>query len=157
MAERALTDDPQQDRFCFQPDEFDRPPEGYQFSGTRGPFTSHNGPFFHKVSEDGSFWHGFRARHRHCNSHNIVHGGVLMTFADGLLATAVWRATNVRSVTIRMTADLLDMVRPGSWVEGTAQVTRATRSVAFVEGEVLVGGKAVLSATGVFKLLGPGR
>ena len=45
------------------------------------------------------------------------------------------------------------MVRPGEWVEGTAQVTRATRSLAFARAEVTCGGRAVLTAEGVFKLM----
>lgn len=135
------------------PDETDNPPEGYVFSDARGPFTSHNGPFFHKVTEEG-FWHGFRAHTHHLNGHGIVHGGLLMAFADGLMGTAVWRETKTRAVTMRMTSDLLDMVRPGEWVEGTARVVRAARSVAFVEAEVFSGRRKVLAATGVFKLLG---
>jgi len=128
-----------------------RAPEGFEPSRSRGPFTSHNGPFFHKVTEDG-FWHGFRVLDRHVNSHGIIHGGMLMTFADGLLATAVWRETGARAVTIRMSSDFVDMVRPGEWVQGTARVTRAARSVAFTEAEVLVGERVIVTATGVFKL-----
>ena len=140
----------------IEPDEIDNPPEGFIFSKARGPFTSHNGPFFHKVSED-EFWHGFRARDHHLNGHGIVHGGLLMSFADGLMGTAVWRASKTRAVTMRMTSDLLDMVRPGEWVEGTAHVVRAARSVAFVEAEVFSGRRQVLAASGVFKLLGAYR
>ncbi len=138
------------------PDELDNPPEGFVFSKARGPFTSHNGPFFHKVTDEG-FWHGFRARDRHLNGHGIVHGGLLMSFADGLMGTAVWRETKTRAVTMRMTTDLLDMVRPGEWVEGTARVVRAARTVAFVEAEITCGSRKVLAASGVFKLLGAYR
>jgi len=137
----------------MEPEPDDNPPEGFVFSDARGPFTSHNGPFFHKVTDD-AFWHGFRARDHHLNGHGIVHGGLLMSFADGLMGTAVWRATKTRAVTMRMTSDLLDMVRPGEWVEGTAHVVRAARSVAFVEAVVFSGRRKVLAASGVFKLLG---
>jgi uncharacterized protein (TIGR00369 family) len=138
------------------PDQEDNPPEGFVFSDARGPFTSHNGPFFHKVTEEG-FWHGFRVRDHHLNGHGIVHGGLLMSFADGLMGTAVWRETKTRAVTMRMTSDLLDMVRPGEWVEGTAHVVRAARSVAFVEAEIHSGRRKVLAASGLFKLLGAYR
>jgi len=133
-------------------DRFDRAPEGFVLSKTRGPFTSYNGPYWHKTDED-AFFHGFRARRRHCNSHGIVHGGMIMAFMDGLLGTAVWRETKARAVTMRMTSDFLSMARPGEWIEGTAWVTRATRSVAFVEGKVYVGARDVLTASGVFKLM----
>jgi len=138
------------------PESDDNPPEGFVFSKARGPYTSHNGPFFHKVTDD-AFWHGFRARQHHLNGHGIVHGGLLMSFADGLMGTAVWRKTKARAVTMRMTSDLLDMVRPGEWVEGTAHVVRAARTVAFVKAEVTCGKRKVLTANGVFKLLGSYR
>lgn len=127
-------------------------PEGFLFSGNRGPFTTHNGPFFHQNFENGTFAHGFRAEERHCNSLGIVHGGMLMAFGDGVLATAVWAASKRRSVTIRMTSDFTHMARKGEWVEGTAEVTKLARSVAFVEGEVRTGNQIVLKASGVFKL-----
>jgi uncharacterized protein (TIGR00369 family) len=127
-------------------------PAGFVPSAGRGAFTTHNGPIYHKVDGD-AFWHGFHALPRHCNGHGIVHGGWLSSFADGLLGTAVWRATQARAVTLRLNADFLGMVRPGEWVEGSARVTRATRSLAFARAEVTCAGRAVLTAEGVFKLM----
>lgn len=129
------------------------PPEGFEESTNRGPFTTHNGPFFHKVNEDGSFVHGFRAAEQHCNGMGIVHGGLVTAFADGLMGTAVWRSTQVVGLTIRLNADFLSIAKVGDWVEGTATVTRATRSVAFVESHVHVGSRPILHTTGVFKMM----
>tara|TARA_R110000824_G_scaffold155226_2_gene327635 strand:- start:52241 stop:52720 length:480 start_codon:yes stop_codon:yes gene_type:complete len=131
----------------------DNPPEGFTLSSTRGPYTSHNGPFYHRVTEEG-FQHGVRVKERHCNSRGITHGGMLMAFADGLLGTAVFRATKTVALTIRMNSDFLSSARPGEWLEGTARVTKATRSVAFCEAELYVGNRPVLKASGVFKLMG---
>jgi uncharacterized protein (TIGR00369 family) len=128
------------------------PPAGFQESQTRGPYTSHNGPFFHKTTEEG-FWHGVRVQKRHCNSKGITHGGMLMAFADGLLGTAVYLETKTVALTARMNSDFLSSARPGEWLEGTARVTRATSSVAFCEAELYVGKRSVLRATGVFKLM----
>jgi len=130
----------------------DNPPDGFVPSTGRGPYTSHNGPFFHKVTDQG-FVHGVRVRSRHCNSRGITHGGMLMAFADGLLGTAVWRATQTIALTVRMNSDFLSSARPGEWLEGTARVTRSTRSVAFCEAELYVGARPVLKASGVFKLM----
>lgn len=129
----------------------DNPPDGFE-QGTRGPFTTHNGPFYFKVTPDGVF-HGFRARRRHCNGHGIVHGGLLMTFADGLLAAAVWKETRTRMVTMRMTSDFLAMARPGEWVEGLGQVTMADDGVAFGEARIYVGERTVMTAQALFKLM----
>lgn len=132
--------------------EQDNPPAGYVPSTSRGPYTTHNGPFYHKVTE-GGFWHGVRVKKRHCNSRGITHGGMLMAFADGLLGTAVWRETQMVALTVRMNSDFLSSARPGDWLEGTARVTRATKSVAFCEAELFVGSRPVLKASGVFKIM----
>ena len=132
--------------------ENDNPPDGYVLSTSRGPYTTHNGPFYHKVTE-GGFRHGVRVKKRHCNSRGIPHGGMLMAFADGLLGTAVWRETQMVALTVRMNSDFLSSARPGEWLEGTARVTRATKSVAFCEAELFVGSRPVLKASGVFKIM----
>lgn len=129
------------------------PPAGFEESTNRGPFTTHNGPFFHKINEDGSFVHAFRAAEQHCNGMGIVHGGLVTAFADGLMGTAVWRETQIVGLTIRLNADFLSIAKVGDWVEGTATVTRATQSVAFVDSKVMVGLRPILHATGVFKLM----
>jgi uncharacterized protein (TIGR00369 family) len=128
------------------------PPPGFVLSESRGPFTTHNGPVYHRLDGD-IFRQGFRALSRHCNGHGIVHGGWLSAFADGVLGAAVWRATKVPSVTLRLNIDYLDMVRPGEWVEGAATITRATRTLAFARAELKATGRTVLAADGVFKLM----
>lgn len=126
------------------------PPEGFTPSA-RGPYTTHNGPFFHKLEEDSSFEHAFYALKRHCNGMGIVHGGMLTTFLDGLLARAVYTATGGASVTVHLSVDFLSMARAGEWVFGDARVTRKTRDLVFVEGRVRVGEREVLRGSGVFK------
>lgn len=128
------------------------PPEGFTLSESRGPFTTHNGPVYHST-EGGVFRQGFRVLAHHCNGHGIAHGGWLSAFSDGVLGAAVWRATKAPAVTLRLNVDFLDMVRPGEWVEGTAEVTRATRTLAFARGQLTAGGRKVLTAEAVFKLM----
>jgi uncharacterized protein (TIGR00369 family) len=140
-------------------DQIPPPPSGFEPS-TRGPYTTHNGPFFHKINADGSFEHAFYAVQRHCNGMGIVHGGMLSTFLDGLLARAVYMAAETSSVTMHLSIDFLSMARAGEWVFGDARVTRRTKDVAFAEGRIRVGDKDVLRGSGVFKLMhrkiGPG-
>jgi uncharacterized protein (TIGR00369 family) len=128
------------------------PPPGFIASRTRGPFTTHNGPYFQKVDEAG-FEHAFFALQRHCNSMGIVHGGMLTAFLDGLLATAVHRATGTASVTIHLSVDFLSMARAGEWVTGTGILTRKTKELAFCEANVRVGSREVVRGSGVFKLM----
>ena len=125
------------------------PPEGFKPSA-RGPYTTHNGPFFHRV-EDDRLEHAFFVLKRHCNSLGIVHGGMLSTFMDGVLANAVGRETGQASVTVHLSLDFLSMARAGDWVLGDARVTRQTKDLVFVEGHVRVGAREVMRASGIFK------
>ncbi|MBT4042043.1 MAG: PaaI family thioesterase [Rhodospirillaceae bacterium] len=126
------------------------PPTGFIHSGHRGPYTTHNGPYFHKIVDD-QFWHGLRVMDRHCNAHGSLHGGMMTSFADGLLATAVWHHAKLRGVTVRMVCDLVGAVAAGAWLEGTARITGQDDDIAFTAAEAYADGKLVFTATGVFR------
>ncbi len=128
------------------------PPEGFAQTRPRGPFSTHNGPYFEARPEVGAA-QAFFALRRHCNGLGIVHGGMLTAFLDGLLASAVGRETKTSSVTIHLSVDFLSMARAGEWVIGESRTTRATKDIAFAEGRVFVGEKDVARASGVFKLM----
>ena len=129
-----------------------RPPDGFELHSGRGAFTTHNGPYYHRQSDEG-VQQAFHALPRHCNSVGLIHGGMLSAFLDGLLASAAGRATGFTPVTIHLSVDFLDMGRAGDWVVGEARVTRATRDLAFVEGRASVRDRDIARATGVFKLM----
>ena len=113
-------------------------PEPFRLSVRRGPFTLHNGPWFH-WADDATFRQGVRLMERHCNSRQIVHGGFLSAFADGLAATAVFREVKRASVTIKLNTEFLKSARSGDWLQGTAHVTKATGKTAFVDAYAWVG------------------
>jgi len=131
------------------------PPEGFVRSEGRGPFSTLNGPYFHRVGvgEDGAVAQAFYALARHTNGVGIVHGGMLSAFMDGLLAGAAGRGTGKLCVTIHLGVDFLHMARQGDWVIGEARMTRATRDVAFAEGRAHVRGVDVVRASGIFKMM----
>ena len=123
------------------------PPPGFKPIVHSSPFGAENGPFFE--SRNGDSWiRGFRVLERHTNA-----GGMLMTFADVVLAQAVLNQAGRPAVTVRMTSDFLAPARHGDWVEGTAEVTRVTRSMAFVEGRLKAGSRTLLTASAVFQML----
>jgi len=120
----------------------------------RGAFSNHNGPYFQKPPTGEVLEQAFFALPRHCNGVGLVHGGMLSAFMDGVLAGAVWGGTQRRAVTIHLSIDFLHMARAGEWVMAEARLTRAARDVAFAEGRAHVGGRDVVRASGVFKLMG---
>lgn len=136
------------------PDETSLPPDGFVPSANRGPFSTLNGPYFHRALTPGLTEQAFYALPRHANGIGLVHGGMLSAFMDGLLAGAVGRATGQTAVTIQLSINFLHMARVGDWVLGEARVTRATKDVAFVEGRAHVRGVDIVRASGVFKMMG---
>ena len=128
-------------------------PAGYRLASGRGPFTSHNGPYYNLEEQEEGSAQAFYALPRHANGLGLVHGGMLSAFMDGLLAAAAYRATQKTGVTIHLSINFLHMARVGEWVMGEAKVTRSTRDIAFVEGRAYVGGHDVVRASGVFKLM----
>ncbi len=135
----------------IQPHE---PPPGFERSSGRGPFTTHNGPYFHRIGSAG-FEQAFFALERHCNGFGLIHGGMLSAFLDGLLAGAAARAGGGAPVTMSLSVNFLDMGRAGVWVFGDAQATKVTRDVVFVEGRAHAAGHDLARASGIFKLMRP--
>jgi uncharacterized protein (TIGR00369 family) len=129
------------------------PPDGFVPS-SRGPYTTHNGPMFHRLRDDGRVDHAFFVLPRHCNSMGIVHGGMLTTFLDGLLARAVYDQVKAQSVTLHLSVDFLSAAKTGQWVFGEAAVTRVAREIAFAEARIHADGRDVLRGSGVFKRTG---
>ena len=136
-----------------RPDENAPPPAGFVLQSGRGAFSRHNGPYFGRASPLGGVEQAFFAQDRHCNGVGLIHGGMLSAFLDGLLAGAVGVETRATPVTIHLSVDFLSMGRAGAWVVGAARLTRATREIAFADGEAKVGDQVLARATGVFRLM----
>ena len=117
-------------------------PDGFVERPTRGPFARLVGPYYEAAARGDeaaeTVVRGFQVEERHTNALGIAHGGMLMAFLDSVLAGAVATVAEGSFVTLRMTTDFLAPARRGDWVEGHAVVTRQTRSVCFVRGELRV-------------------
>ena len=134
-------------------DSVPAPPDGFEPSA-RGPYTTHNGPMFHKNRPDGGYEHAFFVLPRHCNGMGFVHGGMIATFMDGVLARAVHGATDGHAaVTVHLSLDYLSAGRRGEWLFGEGRLIRETRDLVFVEGRIHAGERDVAHATAIFKPL----
>jgi uncharacterized protein (TIGR00369 family) len=112
------------------------------------------GPFL--ARRDGDGWrYGFVAEKRHLNLGGVVHGGMLMSFADDALGATVWQSVARKPcTTVQLNTQFVSPVRLGEFVEVRAEVLRATRTLVFVRGVLQVGGRTVIHADGVWKILG---
>ena len=129
-------------------------PEGFQPYNARSPFMEKMGSLYYKADGDDIIY-GFLAEEGHTNSNGVVHGGMLFSFLDDILGHIVWRSLNKkRCATISLNCDFVASAKPGDWVETRAKISRKGLAVVFMRGELLVRGKRILTADGIWKIIG---
>ncbi|MET0258691.1 MAG: PaaI family thioesterase [Methylobacterium sp.] len=126
-------------------------PEGWTAFEDPG-FIALTGPVYHRT-DDGMKHFAFRAEEKHGNLVGIVHGGMLVTFADRALSIAVSDAADAKCVTVEMSVQFVGAAKIGDVVETTPEIVRATSSLVFVRGTLTGGGKPLVSVSGIWKLL----
>lgn len=127
--------------------------DGYSTDVAFDPAEDHIGPFYYQVA-DGNLKYAFLATAQHCNEHGMVHGGVLMTFADYCLcmeATNHYQGENC--VTISFNCEFVSGGRMGDLIESTAEIVRQTGSLTFVRGQVFSAEETILTYSSVVKRL----
>ncbi|WP_164516688.1 PaaI family thioesterase [Minwuia thermotolerans] len=132
-----------------------RPPEGFVEMGRSGPFAADNGPFYVRGRAGGGFDYGFVAEPRHENPNGIVHGGMLIAFADHFLGHAVVSATGQTCATVNLTTDYLASARTPSWIQGEAEIVSRSRSMVFLRALVSCGDTRLLSVSSVYRIFEP--
>ena len=103
----------------------------------------------------GDAWHyGMLTGAEHANPQGIVHGGILMTFADHGLSMLAWEAAKrAPSTTIQLNTHFLAPVLPGDFVELRGDVTRATQGLVFLRGILSIGNRDVAAVDGIWRVL----
>jgi uncharacterized protein (TIGR00369 family) len=118
---------------------------------SRDTFESHNGPFWHRLDDDGKVRCAFRIEKKHLNGLRAVHGGCMMTFADYCLFAIASRELQAPAVTVAFACEFLDAAVEGELVEATGEVTRAGRSLIFVRGMLKSGERPLFTFSGTIK------
>lgn len=104
-------------------------------------------------------WHyGLLTDDEHGNANGVVHGGVLMAFADHAMSMLAWEAAErAPCTTIQLNTHFLDAIHPGEFIELRGEVTRRTRGLVFVRGIVGVRGRQeerdVGAVDGIWRIL----
>jgi uncharacterized protein (TIGR00369 family) len=97
---------------------------------------------------------GFRVEDRHTNPMGICHGGMLLTFADTFLPTAIRLQERVEdgfTPTVSLNADFLAPAKRGQWVEGRAQLLKRTGTLLYVSGLVTGDDGPIMRVSALFK------
>lgn len=125
---------------------------GYKTWQGLDPCEDYMGPFYFKEADNGEVSCAFIAEAKHINGGGSTHGGLLMTFADfSLFAIAQSSLDTGFGVTISLNSEFVAAGYLGDLVEARGRVVRATRSLIFVQGEVHVADKTLLTYSGIIK------
>ena len=132
-------------------------PEGFRPFRFNFGFLEAIGPLYGKWDGD-RLRMGFRVEERHCNPGQVVHGGMMATFADMLLPIAArmqGKADVGFAPTVNLTLDYLAPAKLGAWVEGTAEFLRSGKTLFFAQGTATSDGILCLRASAIFKVTEP--
>ncbi len=133
----------------------------YQW-GQIDPFEETVGPFY--VARDGSgILCGFRPGPGNRNTHGIVHGGAMMTFADfslfmlGTGRTDSAQSAEITGVTATMNCEFLRPAQSGDLLIARGERTGGGRRLVFARGIISANGVPVLTFSGAIRLFKPDR
>ena len=119
----------------------------------RNDFPDFNGPIWEK-RENGARVFGFQADARHANDRGVVHGGMLMTFADHALGELALDAVERKLLaTIQMNTHFLRAAQVGDFVEARGNITRQTGRLIFMHGLLSANGADVAAIDGIWTVL----
>ena len=118
---------------------------------SRDNFESHNGPFWHRMEDDGQIRCAFRVENKHLNGASNVHGGAFMAFADNCLFAMAAPVLQGPGVTVSFGCEFLDAAREGELVEGSGEIMRAGGSMIFLRGVLKSGERPLFTFSGTIK------
>jgi acyl-coenzyme A thioesterase PaaI-like protein len=118
---------------------------------SRDNFETHNGPFYHRMEDDGRIRCAFRVEKKHLNGTRNVHGGAFMAFADYCLFATASPELDGPGVTVSFGCEFLDAAREGELVEGSVEITRAGGSLIFLRGMLTSGERPLLTFSSTIK------
>ena len=118
---------------------------------TRDNFETHNGPFWHRMDENGRIQCAFRVQTKHLNGQRNVHGGAFMSFADYCLFAMASAVLQGPGVTVSFSCEFLDAAHEGELVECDGEISRAGGSLIFLRGVLKSGERSLFTFSGTIK------
>jgi acyl-coenzyme A thioesterase PaaI-like protein len=118
---------------------------------SRDNFETHNGPFWHRMDDDGRIHCAFRVENKHLNGMGNVHGSCFMAFADYCLFAMAAPILQGPGVTVSFACEFLDAARAGELIEGSGEITRAGGSMIFLRGLLKSAERSLFTFSGTIK------
>ncbi|MNT18660.1 Thioesterase superfamily protein [compost metagenome] len=91
-----------------------------------------------------------RVAHAHTNMHSIAHGGLLATLADSALGYVIAQRAHLSVVTVQMSVEYLNPVRPGDWLEAHVRIDKQGKRLIYANCLLQVEDRVMLKANAVF-------
>jgi len=99
--------------------------------------------------------YGLQADETHLNAVGVVHGGVLTSLLDHVVALCAWEATGRRPVvTVQCETRFFAPARSGDFIEAAALLHHQSRSLIHLGAKILVKGALVASGSAIMKMVG---
>jgi acyl-coenzyme A thioesterase PaaI-like protein len=118
---------------------------------SRDNFETNNGPFYHRMDDEGRIHCAFRVEKKHLNGTSNVHGGAFMAFADHCLFAIAAPVLQGPGVTVSFACEFLDAAREGELVEGNGDIMRAGGSMIFLRGLLKSAERPLFTFSGTIK------
>ncbi|WP_238364569.1 PaaI family thioesterase [Mesobacterium pallidum] len=125
-------------------------PEGWKPLRTAG-FMDQIGPVLASVTDSSHY--GLQTTEMHQNHIGLVHGGVLTSLLDQVMALVAWNAADRQpTVTVQMDTRFLGAARAGDFLAAQARIRHVTRSLIFVDAEITCKHQPIASASAIMKI-----
>lgn len=117
-------------------------------------FISLIGPFW-AIKDDDGIRFGFRVERRHCNSHGVCHGGMIVSFIDTMLPTIARLTDNEEKATptVSLSTEFIAAVALGSWVEARVEIVQRSDELLFARCLVTADDVLAAQGSGTFRVL----
>ncbi len=127
-------------------------PEGYAIYDPIDPFENNAGPFYAKRDDNGGLEFAILTGPEHCNTHGVIHGGLMMTMADLTICVTARQGTeDTHVLTVSLNSDFVNGGYAGDLLRCKANVVRRTGSLAFVDAKVYTDENVLLNCSAVVK------
>ncbi len=129
-------------------------PDGFEIINDRGPFADVNGPFyrFRKNENAPATTFGFLPEERHANSLGFMHGGMISTLLDGVMAQAIFEAHQRRLVTLSLNIEFKNTIPIGKWIQADVELKEIENNVIGCAASLMSNDRICATATGTFRL-----
>ncbi|QDY70278.1 PaaI family thioesterase [Qingshengfaniella alkalisoli] len=112
------------------------------------------GPLLASKDADGNHFYALQTDNRHENRLGLIHGGAITTLLDQAIALIAWDAADrMPTVTLQMDTRFISAAKPGAFLVARAKARHTSRSIVFLDAELLDQNRLVATATAVMKIL----